>query len=780
MQFDFSKQPGKILNNKYIKNVSKPLVSVITPFYNAGKFFEQTYNCVLNQTFPYFEWIIVNDGSPNKEDIILLEELCKKDTRIKLFHKDNGGPSSARNFAISETSTEIIIPLDADDLIIPTYFECIYWSLLFNPEASWSYTDSVAFYEKEYLWEKKFDAKIMKTENLLSYCCGIRKDVFVKVGGNDESSKYLYEDWIMWLTLLSKNKFPIRMNVLGFWYRITNTGVLSTINNNPEILANSKRIISEAAKNIDENISAKDYSVWNSIKEYSCKPFKIEWDKEPILNESKHNILMLIPHMELGGADLFNLDIVSKLDKSKYNIGIITTTSKTKKSEMRQRFEEHCTDIFELSTFLDLNNWCAFIHYYIKSRSVRTVFISNSLYGYIISPWLRKEFPDLAIIDYVHSEAWFWKNGGYARFSSALSDILDKTYVCSENLNKIMVKDFNKKPSNVKTMYIGVDEKYFSSSEVSNRFVKKSLGIDENRPVVLFICRLCAEKRPFLMLKIADECRKIIPNIAFVVVGDGELFFDVKKKAKEYKLDKTVYFANSQTEVKPYYNEAEISLICSIKEGLALTSYESMSMGVPVVSSDVGGQKELVDSKVGALVPLLQDERLDLFNFEYSQSEISNYVFEINNLLTNKELLRKLKSASRDRIVNSFSKSNLILQFEKELDNINSSFYVEKRNKISNSLNITSNLTDDFVLAYCEISRLENEISQNIESILEAKNYFEFLYLQSLGLSPKSLPYKILRFFFGILKAIYRKFISNTKLGSKYRKIKKNFKKKNK
>ena len=63
MEFDYTKEPGKVRLNRNLNTEDTPLVSIITPYYNAGKYFEQTFNCVMNQTFPWFEWIIVNDGS---------------------------------------------------------------------------------------------------------------------------------------------------------------------------------------------------------------------------------------------------------------------------------------------------------------------------------------------------------------------------------------------------------------------------------------------------------------------------------------------------------------------------------------------------------------------------------------------------------------------------------------------------------------------------------------------------------------------------------------------
>ena len=71
MEFDFSKEPGRVLEKENIVDISgmTPKMSVVTPFYNAGRFFKQTYNCLINQTLEAFEWISVNDGSTKSEDV---------------------------------------------------------------------------------------------------------------------------------------------------------------------------------------------------------------------------------------------------------------------------------------------------------------------------------------------------------------------------------------------------------------------------------------------------------------------------------------------------------------------------------------------------------------------------------------------------------------------------------------------------------------------------------------------------------------------------------------
>jgi glycosyltransferase involved in cell wall biosynthesis len=127
---DYKKIPGKTLKKYGEYQNNDPVISIITPFYNTGKEIEETYNSVMNQTYPYFEWIIVDDGSTNEESIKLLSDISKRDDRIKTYTIKNGGPSIARDYGIEKTSkTKYVFFLDSDDMIDKTTLECFYWTL---------------------------------------------------------------------------------------------------------------------------------------------------------------------------------------------------------------------------------------------------------------------------------------------------------------------------------------------------------------------------------------------------------------------------------------------------------------------------------------------------------------------------------------------------------------------------------------------------------------------------------------------------------------------------
>lgn len=90
------------------------MISVIVPIYNTEKYLHRCIVSILNQTFTDFELLLVNDGSTDKSGEIC-DEYAKKDSRICVFHKENGGVSSARNMGLLNAKGEWIAFCDSDD-----------------------------------------------------------------------------------------------------------------------------------------------------------------------------------------------------------------------------------------------------------------------------------------------------------------------------------------------------------------------------------------------------------------------------------------------------------------------------------------------------------------------------------------------------------------------------------------------------------------------------------------------------------------------------------------
>ncbi len=116
---------------------NRPVVSVISSFYNAQRYLEETYITVMHQTLQNFEWIIVDDYSTDKDAIALLESLTQRSNKIKnLRHQENRGLAAGRNTAISRAKGKYLFFIDLDDLIDSTYLEKCALFLELHPEFS--------------------------------------------------------------------------------------------------------------------------------------------------------------------------------------------------------------------------------------------------------------------------------------------------------------------------------------------------------------------------------------------------------------------------------------------------------------------------------------------------------------------------------------------------------------------------------------------------------------------------------------------------------------------
>jgi glycosyltransferase involved in cell wall biosynthesis len=95
-----------------------PLVSVVIPAYKAEKYIAETVQSVIAQTYPNWEIIIVDDGSPDNQKEVI-QALCAGDSRISYVYQENKGVSVARNLGISRAKGDLIALLDADDFWLP-------------------------------------------------------------------------------------------------------------------------------------------------------------------------------------------------------------------------------------------------------------------------------------------------------------------------------------------------------------------------------------------------------------------------------------------------------------------------------------------------------------------------------------------------------------------------------------------------------------------------------------------------------------------------------------
>ena len=132
-------------------------ISIIVPVYNVDQYLENCIESILNQTFKDYELILIDDGSTDKSGEIC-DKYEKKDNRIKVIHKYNGGLSSARNAGLDLACGKYIGFVDSDDSIHPEMYEILYdLQQIYNADIS------VCSFKKVY---ENIDVKNKDIENL--------------------------------------------------------------------------------------------------------------------------------------------------------------------------------------------------------------------------------------------------------------------------------------------------------------------------------------------------------------------------------------------------------------------------------------------------------------------------------------------------------------------------------------------------------------------------------------------------------------------------------------
>lgn len=202
-----------------------PLVSVVIPAYNAALHLNEAVESLFAQTYQPLQIIIVNDGS--KDDTAqIADDLARKDKRVEVIHKTNGGVSAARNDAFRAVRGDYVCFLDADDVYLPEKVEKQVEFLESHPDVVLVHCDYLigneTFKNLERVWRGNPPAPL---EQVFIYCNWfppltpmLRASLVKKVGFFDTTLAG-GEDWDYWIRCLEYGNFAHLPEALAMYRR---------------------------------------------------------------------------------------------------------------------------------------------------------------------------------------------------------------------------------------------------------------------------------------------------------------------------------------------------------------------------------------------------------------------------------------------------------------------------------------------------------------------------------------------------------------------------------
>lgn len=256
----------------------------------------------------------------------------------------------------------------------------------------------------------------------------------------------------------------------------------------------------------------------------------------------------------------------------------------------------------------------------------------------VISSMCKK---DIKLIEHLHNNCPWLKSPGIKSLSFLYAGLrADKILTVSDSIEKEFI--FSKFIKN-KIICIGNP---INIQEI----ISKTDGLKiQKKYDICCVARLTEQKNPFKFVEIIKELVQENPHIKAVWVGDGELKESITEKIKDEALEDNIELVGFQRNPYIYMAESNVFLLTSDWEGFGLVVVEALTLGLPCVVSNVGGLKEIVDSKCG---------KLCIHN--------NDYVTEIKKLLSDINYYEK--------------KSKRALEKSKRLDNITQ--YINEINKI--------------------------------------------------------------------------------------------------
>jgi glycosyltransferase involved in cell wall biosynthesis/SAM-dependent methyltransferase len=622
----------------------RPLVSVIVVSFNYGRFVEEAVDSVLAQTFLDIEVIVVEGGSTDPESREHTLALKRPRTRV-VAQMEAHQVGANRNFGIREARGKYICCLDADDMLKPTYIE----KAVFLLETYGYDVVSCAMQqfggsdEKVGVLEKPVLADMLQANHVLT-CAVFRKSLWARAGGYRDTNRaitgYVYEDWLFWAQLATMGA-RIRNISKDHLFLYRRHGSSLTTKPDLHAMVIHRKLIRQALA---------DLITPDALR----KPRLTEEDRRtsnPLINflgrcpnKGTPAILLALPWTAIGGAERLLSGIVTHLVKEGWRVTIVTSIEPGDEvGDSTRWFEPATAEIFKLPRFLPANQWPDFVDYLIASREINVVWIAGSAFMYDLLPKICGKFPKIRVVDSLFNTV------GHTENNRKYAKLIDLNFVENNEVLQFLL-DAGVSRDRVLKIASGIDLQEFLPRP-RDASVVDLLGAAPEDLIVGFSGRWSEEKDPLAFVEIARKSSHL--PIHFVMTGAGVLRSKIENELAKAKLGNRFHLIGEVQDVRPWLASYDVLVLPSRLDGRPVVVLEALALGVPVIASAVGGLPELIhNGKNGYLC---------------QPRMISEFVDRLAKLALDRELLKRMKEASRHGAEQSLDIRNMLSCYENGL-----------------------------------------------------------------------------------------------------------------
>ncbi|MGQ9550723.1 MAG: glycosyltransferase family 4 protein, partial [Roseiflexus sp.] len=386
-------------------------------------------------------------------------------------------------------------------------------------------------------------------------------------------------------------------------------------------------------------------------------------------------VLLLLPWVEVGGADRFSIDLAEGLRSRdcRVTVCLLRPSANPWKDELIRAAHE----VFDLPLFLAPADYPRFLRYLVESRGITTVVVHNDLFAYRLLPFLRAWCPQVTVLDFLHIVQDHY-HGGVPRAALEHSALIDLHVASSHSVREWMVAR-GADAGRVEVCHTNVDTQRWKPDPAVRDRVRAELEVRADEPVVVFVGRLVPQKRPRLVAHIAQALVGRGIRCTFLVVGDGPDRRWMQRFVRRHRLRRCVRLLGSapSARVREIMAAGDVALLPSEHEGIAFVLFEAMAMALVPVAADVGGQRELVTPECGILIPPEGDQ-------------VAQYVAALERLIADPQQRAAMAMAARARVVEQFDRQQMVDRMVALIERAEMLAYTAPRPPVDRGLGLAS------------------------------------------------------------------------------------------
>jgi glycosyltransferase involved in cell wall biosynthesis len=308
--------------------------------------------------------------------------------------------------------------------------------------------------------------------------------------------------------------------------------------------------------------------------------------------------------LDVSGVTKINFDILSGLAVNWEIHVCVTQRDDQPPTIWDKRFKEVFGEPLDLWRIPARERYCSFVSFLVRYQ-IDLVYITHSLWLYEHVARLKRDLPGVRFIDSLHVLEPYCFRGGYPDISANrfVHPYIDMSILISHDLRQYLIRNYPVNPEKLVVVHNGIDSGGFKRQIGAGHGLRTELELSPTDKLIGFIGRFAVQKRPLFFLEIARDLCKYDPHVRLYMVGSGPLSGKIRRFIARNDLNGKIHLLENRDDIPSLLNVTELLLLPSAYEGAPLTILEALSVGVPVVASDVGAVREYVNDMC-RLVPL--------------------------------------------------------------------------------------------------------------------------------------------------------------------------------